>query len=294
MADEKAPEPYRLDLRISLPRALEQALAAAVDDLTAVIPNQATVIARLAQEVHRRWVAYASGTPLPDGSVIRRWSGTYVRSIQLEQVGPLEFVIYSDDPKAEYIETGASAWDMHKLLWTSHKVREVKSGKRAGKRYLIWPFRHGTPGTTVVGEYAGREMAQVVHDWWRERSRTTWSSRVTGTFTEKSLIDQETDVTRRRYQWGDRLTARDLADMGLDPEGAARNLVGMVRFDSSRRRDGQYVTFRVLSEDSPGWRVPEREGKFPAQAALDSVMQHYEQLMEAALQMDIEHLARQA
>lgn len=282
--------PYRLDISIRLPDAMQRALAAAVDDITAVLPNQARAIARLAAAAHRQWVAYASGAPLPDGSTIRRWSGTYARSIKLEATGPLEYTIYSDDPKAAWIEEGAQGWDMKKLLHTSHKVRE----SRDGKRYLIWPFRHGTPNTTVVGEYAGAEMPGEVHDWWRARPRDTWSSRVTSTFTEPSLIDGATPVTRRRYAWGDRLTANDLKDMGLDPEGAARNLVGMVRFDSDRREDGRYITFRVLHEDSDGWQIPARDGKYPAQAALDSVMKHYEQIMQAALEFDIEHLTRQA
>lgn len=279
-------EDRRVRVSVGVEESFVRLLALHADDVASLFPNQLEAIKTLALAAQKRWINYASGMPLPDGRTIRRWTGTYAASIHIEHDGELRYTIYSDDPKADIIERGSDAWDMRKLLWTSHKTRI----NAAGKRYLILPFRHGTPGTTVVGQYANREMPVPVHQWWLARDRDTWTSVVTSTFTEPSVQDPNVRVLRRRYAWGDRLTAGDVAELGLDPEREGRNLVGMVRFDAPQGRHGEYVTFRTMGEDGDGWQQPARDGKYPARAALDFVMEHAQGALDRALEADLERL----
>ena len=103
---------------LTLPGELELFLARAVSDAVELFPNSLRAIAGLAQATQERWIAYASGSlPLPDGRTIQRRSGEYAASIQIEVSYPggdtmVRYVIYSDDPKARWIEEGFPAWDM--------------------------------------------------------------------------------------------------------------------------------------------------------------------------------------
>lgn len=279
----------RIDVSVGLPGELEQLLALNADNAATLFPNQIGAIKRLAVLAQKRWIDYASGRPLPDGSSVKRWSGAYARSIQIEHDGDLRYSIFSDDPKALLIEEGGGGWDMKKLLWTSHKVRISKDGKR----YLIYPFRHGTPQTTVLGEYAGSEMPVPVHQWWLSKDQPKESSQVTGHFNEKSAQDGQTNVQRNTYSWGSRLSAKDVSEIGLDPEQEGRNLVGMVRFGNPDGGHSQHVTFRVMSEDSSGWQVEDRAGKYPARSAYEFISSHYERVLEIALQADVDALKGQ-
>ena len=146
---------YGVEVGIGWPSGVERALAVALEDAAAIFPNQVRAIAELAEAGQRKWMSYASGKEdLPSGGKVRSHSGRYLRSIQLEEDGDHSFTIFSDDPKAMDIEEGRDAWSMIDKLHTSHKVRRSKKGTL----YLIVPFRHGTPDTVVVGEYAGSDM----------------------------------------------------------------------------------------------------------------------------------------
>lgn len=279
---------------LTLPGELELFLARAVSDAVELFPNSLRAIAGLAQATQERWIAYASGSlPLPDGRTIQRRSGEYAASIQIEVSYPggdtmVRYVIYSDDPKARWIEEGFPAWDMHKILQTSHRARVSKRGHK----YLIIPFRWGTPGTTVVGAYTGRELPQQVQQWWLEPTRQ--SSIITGTYTERSVQDQQTEVTRFTYRWGDQLTAADVRGLELDPDTKpGKHLVGMVRMRNPARAaiGSERITFRTMSEAAPeGWRHPGLEGFAPARHAAEWIEQLYPALMEEALNADVERL----
>lgn len=274
---------YRVNLSVGFDNEAIRLLAMSSDSAAELFPNQIGAIARMADIAHKKWISYASGEPLPDGKTIRRWTGSYAQSIKIEHDGQLRYEIFSDSPLAEVIEYGRDAWDMKQLLWSSHKVRENKEGKR----YMVFPFRWGTPNTIVLGQYAGREMPVMVHQWFLSREQ----SMITSDYTEKSLQDGTTDVTRYRYQWGDRLSQKDVAALGLDPHSDGKNLVGMVRMKS--QMGSQYLTFRTMSEESEGWVNPKREARQPAKHVYDFLMQHYETVMQMAQAADIDRLLKQ-
>lgn len=264
-----------ITISLSLPSELEQRLLANVADASVLFPNQIRAIQGLALLTQRRWIEYASGMrPLPSGKTINRVTGEYAGSINIEENGVLKYVIFSSDPKAKWIEEGFPAWDMHKLLNTSHKVRLTAKGKR----YLIIPFRHKTPGTLGV------TMPQEAYNWWLRPERR--SSVITGHYVERSIQDG-TPVTRNTYLWGDRLTQNDVMGLGLDPANEGRRLVGMVRFQNNEDQGGRHITFRVLSEGSKGWIQPARPGQWPARTTYEFIQTHYQEIMRIALEEDV-------
>lgn len=270
---------YRIEIGVGLTGPLEQMLTGVVGDAERLFPNQARAVQALAVGAQRRWLEYATGKrPLPSGRVLQARSGAYASSIKIHEAGHLKYVIYSEDPRADIIENGASAWDMHKILATSDKVRVTKDGRK----YLVIPFRHKTHGGLGV------VMPQQAEGWWLTRDRA--SSVVSGHYTERSVNNPDTRVTRNTYIWGDRMTRQDVAGMGLDPMAEGRNLVGMVRFQNETDRAGQYMTFRVMVEHGRGWRMPQRPGEYPARAAYQWMQSHYDSLMQMALQEDIRRI----
>jgi hypothetical protein len=289
---------YDVQIALGMPGELEAFVSAAVGDAKTLFPNSIRAIQGLAQAAQERWINYASGKlALPDGRTLHRNTGSYAESIRIEVDYPggetlVSYVVYSDDPKAEWIENGVPAWDMHKVLNTSHKVRISKEGKK----YLIIPFRWGTPGSLAVGAYVGREMPRPVYTWWLEPTRQ--NSLITGTFQEKSVQDNQTWVDRNIYNWGDRLTREDIEELGLDPDdGMGKNMVGMVRFRNRENTSlgSQYINFRVLSEANPkGWRNTGYEGYKIGEAVHQFVLEHYPALMNEALNADVERIKKLA
>lgn len=271
---------YRVEVGLGLQGALEQLVAASVADAKSLFPNQAHAIERMAQATHRRWLEYASGKrELPDGRKIHSVTGTYLASIKIEEDGALRYVIYSDDPKAEWIEEGFPSFDMKKMLHTSDRARIGKNGKR----YMVIPFRQHTESAAL-----GVIMPQEAQAWWLTPHRR--SSVVSGHFLEGS-VNSGAAVTRNTYSWGDRLSRADVEQIGLDPDSQlGGRLVGMVRMQNNEDKGGQYMTFRVMTEDSAGWIMPERAGSFPAKAAYDWIQSKYEEIMRVALEEDVKAL----
>lgn len=273
---------YRVEIGVGLLGPMEGMLAESVADFRALFPNQAHAVKHLARAAHLRWLEYASGKrALPNGKQLQAVSGTYLSSIRIEEDGEMRYVIYSDDPKAEWIEEGFPAFDMKKMLRTSDQARVSKDGTR----YMYIPFRHKTQGASV-----GLVMPQVAESWWLSPTRPKASSVVTGHYLEPSA-NSAGKTTRRTYSWGDRLTRGELEGIGIDPDSqVGQRLEGMVRFQNNEDRGGQYVTFRVMSEKSSGWLMPKRDGAFPAKAAFEWVQQHYERVMRTALEEDVKNL----
>lgn len=250
-------------------------------------PRLAGAFTALAQAAHERWVEYAHGTPLPDGKVIHPRSGSYARSIAIRENGDFDKEIYSDLAYAGAIEFGTPAHDLHEWLGTSRKTRVNKEGKK----YLIIPFRWGTPGTQGFGSNV---MPQAVHQNWLKGSYGA-SSQITGHGTRISGSGHV--VRQRKYLWGGRVTQKDLDQQGIGTSFNGRSyrthpMAGMVQM---RRAGGgrgqkhtQYLTFRVMSEGSPGWVVPAIEGKYPARTTSEQIRPIAEKVLREAAEKDIQ------
>lgn len=254
------------------------------------LPNLAHAVQRVAEEAQRRWVDYAMGAPLPGGGRIQNRTGEYARSIQLRQVGNLSAEVFTVLPYALAIEEGSPSRDLKRMLGWSLKVRVSAQGKR----YLIIPFRWNHPNSVL-----GANMPREVHNWWQGANRRP--SHVTATFQRPSGTGAYDIKTRQRvmvpgwrYQWGDRLKKTDLAGMGIGGTQAKR-LAGMVNFRKPGAGGGgsahsQFLTFRVMHEDSQGWIAPAQEGKWPARTVADQIRPLAEAAFRRAVEEDVKGL----
>ena len=180
--------------------------------------------------------------------------------------------IYSEDPMATPFETGEAARDMKRMLDTSLKTRVAKGGKHPGQRYLIIPFRHNTPGNTAHAQ----AMPSLVYAQAMQMAK----SKVTGQVSMRSGLNASNIRTkgplmtmRSSYNWGGRLATGGIVKSfnstfggaaGKIQSNAFRNYEGMVRMETSSGKQGRsdYLTFRVMTENSPGWIVPAKPGRF--------------------------------
>lgn len=253
-------------------------------------PALAHAVRQIVIAAEERWKQFASGAPMPNGQRIGIRSGTYMRSIQAYFTSPFSGEVYSSLAYADAIENGAPERDLKRMLGSSWKVRV----NAKGKRYLIIPFRHDTPGS-VVGN---NPMPQSVHDWFQMPGRTR--SEVVGTYDRTSgalgssiATKQRMTVPGWRYKWGSRLTRQELQDMGL-PDRQVRRLAGMVNFRDqemgSGARHSSYMTFRVMTEDSKGWIAPARPAMQPARQVADELRPVAEEAFQRALAEDVKRM----
>lgn len=258
-----------------------------------LFPNLAHAVQQIAERAQTMWMGYAAGEPLPDGSTIQSRSGAYLRSIQLFQTDPLNAEVFSEAPHAKSIEEGAPARDLKKMLDTSMKVRQT----RDGRRYLIIPFRWGTPGTTGFGKNV---MPQQVHEMFGgpgglKPSRVTgMGKRVSGTGAYDIKTRSPFKVDQRQYKWGGRLTVESLKAAGVRSTQAKR-MAGMVNMQNPSGTTGggkhsQFFTFRMMVEGSKGWLVPAQPGKFPARHTADRIRPIAERAFAAAVAADINQI----
>lgn len=225
----------------------------------AAFPNLEYAVARVAEHGQGLWQQYASGKPLPNGKVIHARSGAYMRSIQLRALGALSQEIFSDLDYANYIEEGTPAYDLKRILHSSLKVRVSEKGKR----YLIIPFRWGTPGSVGFSNV----MPEGVHEAWQQMRASHIVGvrrRESGTGALSVRDRNPVTVRQRLYRWGDRMDEESLRAAGARGT-PLRRMSGMVHMQNRSGKHGQYLTFRVMSEDSTGWMRPAMPGYHPAE-----------------------------
>lgn len=215
---------------------------------------------------------------------------------------------------AAVFEEGYKPFEMLPHLLNSPQARRNKKGQR----YLIIPFRHGTPRTSeseATSERPGAEFHQraTLHSMppevYRVANKLT-QTKVTGGYLEAGahpnmrnrraqLFAAKTGeyalmgmALRRRYEWGGRLAAKDIpAEMMVkvgQKELPARQLyAGMVRMqkgEGTKMTRSHYMTFRVAHEKDLGtgkWRHPGQ----PARPLSASVARNF--AVECAKRMQV-------
>ena len=255
-------------------------------------PYLSLTVHRLAEQGQQIWRGYAGGQPLPNGQVIHARSGRYMRSIITRNLGAFSSEIVSDLSYAQDIENGVPARDLKRMLNTSMKVRLSKKGKR----YLIIPFRHGVPSQSGNGKTATglNPMPDSVHQLWKGLKSSRIKStglRVSGTGAFDIRTKKPFTVRSRQYQWGSRLTEKQLLDVGVSGR-ALKHMKGMVhmqsRLGAGKKGHGQYLTFRVMSEDSPGWLVKAKEGAYPAKTTSKRLQPLANKALGEAMKQDVQ------
>lgn len=207
-----------------------------------VFPLLTQAVRAVAQQTAVNWVDSIQRAKL--------WSvekQQYASSVQAKMTGPFTAMVSSDYDKAEEIENGRPPRDLKTMLNTSLKVRVSKKGKR----YLYIPFRHNTPGNEATGQAMSPDVYAVAKEMTPSRI-TGQTTRLSGTGAYDMKTQQRLTVPANTYAWGEKINLPD----------APRNQQGMYRFDTSTggAKSSQYLTFRTMSESSPGWIVKAQPG----------------------------------
>jgi len=210
----------------------------------------------------------------------------YASSIKWEYTGDFSARIWTEYKLAEQIENGRPARDLKLMLNTSLKVRTAQNGKNAGKRYLIIPLSHNTPGNSAHAD----AMPQSIYD----AALQLKPSRVTGMGRRESgtgAWDPKTraplTVPQRKYAWGGQL---ETADMNGITARQARKYQGMVRFDTKGKGaapSSQFLTFRVMMEGSSGWVTQPQPGRHFVPQVTSRLQPLAEQVIAKAVQLDL-------
>ncbi len=257
-----------------------------------VFPLLNQAVRAIAFQMHENWkeaVLKQSGI----------WSGekdAYAESIKWHMTGDFSAVVEASYDQASEIESGRPGRDLKKMLDTSPKVR--RSAKN-GKRFLVIPMRHNTPGH---GAHS-KPMPPSVHAMAKALSPTTVigrTERPAGQITSMSpgsgmapaagqsaflsspASRNATMVNKNIYAWGQRLRGKDLKGVeGLTAE-ERRRFKGMVRFDTGTPNapSSAFLTFRIIMEGQAGW-VTKPEG---ARNIAQQVEQEMRPLAEKAFQ----------
>lgn len=238
---------------------------------TSILPRVHEAIGAIANQAQKNWADAVMKAP----GIWSEERKAYASSIKWEYVSDFHARVTTDYDKASQIEHGRPARDLKVMLNTSMKVRQSKEGKR----YLIIPLRHNTPGNDALAP----AMPQAIYN----QAQNLAASRITGVGWRQSGTGAYSIQTKapvmvrsRKYSWGDR----------LEGEGIPRNLQGMVRMDNQglgRKRSSTYLTFRVMSEDSPGWIVPAKPGLNIVQNVVNGLNPVAERVIAEAVKRDL-------
>ena len=263
----------QLSIKVDL-SALGTAINRVIDEK--VFPHLNQAVNAVAQQAANDWKEAVFRAKL--------WSGEktpYMGSITYSMTGPFSARVESDYKYAFDIDNGRPAYDQKRMLMTSKKVRYATKGKNKGKRYLIIPFRHNTPGNDALAP----AMPQDVYDLASQlpKSRVTGSKRQHngGTGARVRVVERAT------YAWGGRLPA------GLKPKLRQHHktdiYAGMVRMETSSggQTSSAYMTFRVMMEGSPNWILPAKPGLYLVKDVADKLQPLAERAFVEAVKRDL-------
>ena len=226
----------------------------------------------------------------------------YIGSLQWRMTGAYAVEIGTDETIAELIEKGRPARDLKTMLNTSRKVRRTEKGRR----FLVIPFRHNTPGhdalapamspqayklalglsaSLIIG-HSRRPSGQVVSLNPRTGMR---ASPMHTPFASDVRARSERTVRQRHYQWGGRLTAQALQEAGFSSSDIKR-YAGMVRMNvnspGGRARSSAYLTFRIMAEGQSGWIVPAKPGLWLARDVANAIQPVAQTILEKAAMLE--------
>lgn len=216
----------------------------------------------------------------------------YAQSIKWQMTGDFTGYVEAGYKWAKEIEDGRPARDLKKMLGTSLKVRRTKQGTR----FLVIPFRHNIKKMPpeLYAQAKALEASKVTGMTQRRSGEITalspkWGMRPLGEkrqarspFLTNINTKSAQMVQKAQYQWGGRIAA---GFFGPNPKGKSDIAAGMVRFDTSSgaQKSSAYLTFRIMSEKSQGWIVPQQPGQKIAKKALDKVKPQAEKLFGQAV-----------
>ncbi|EPT1451925.1 hypothetical protein ACVOZ6_003513 [Escherichia coli] len=248
-----------------------------------VFPYMNTAVNAVGQKLAQRWAEGVYKAKL--------WSGEkdlYAQSISWQMTGDFSGYVQATYKYAKEIEEGRPARDLKRMLGTSLKVRRTKTGTR----FLVIPFRHNIKNMppALYAQAKALEASTVTGMTQRRSGEVTNLSPKTGMTPAKVqthyLSNPKTHgpmmVKQAQYKWGGRLAA---GYFGPNPKGKSDIAAGMVRMNTSAGggKSSAYMTFRIMSEKSQGWIVPQQPGQFLARKAVEAISPQADALFKAAM-----------
>ncbi|EAM1616318.1 hypothetical protein EU642_22035 [Salmonella enterica] len=256
-----------------------------------IFPYMSQAVDVVGKQVAARWVEEVQGAKL--------WSGekdAYAQSISWKMTGDFSGYVEASYKWAKEIEEGRPARDLKRMLGTSLKVRRTKQGTR----FLVIPFRHNIKSmppqlaaqakaleastVTGMGQRRSGEITALSPQFGMRplgEKRQKRSPFLTNTSTRQAQM-----VAKAQYQWGGRIKP---GFFGPNPKGKTDIAAGMVRMDTSsgKGKSSQYMTFRIMSEKSKGWIVPQQPGQFLAKKVIDKIQPEAEKFFQKAMALDV-------
>lgn len=236
------------------------------------------VHAALTDVIQRTWIEYASGATVTySGGTfhVNVVSGEYTRSIQegLRMLNNLTGEVITTSGHGNLIEDGIKPYNQKDGLLASSKAKVGKNGSR----YIIVPFRHGTPGTVAM-----QSMPQHVY----AAAKTLGYSRKNNFLTAL--------VTGRKYTWGGRLQNTSEGQRSHIAPHPGKGYTwktglysGMVKAGKSNH--SQYMTFRRVStnSDPASWQFPGVKPRPIREAVIENTREEILQLVRSGFEMDL-------
>lgn len=238
--------------------------------MSKVFPVVTQAVAMVAEEGANQW-----RSAVKNAKIAPYEKSAYVDSINWKMTGGFSAEISSDYSRANDLERGTPSWDMKKVLQTSQRTRVAKSGKHAGQKYLIIPFRHNIPGNTA---HAPAMPANVY-----KAAKQLSTSNIVGKTSRMSGTGHT--VPQSVYSWGSRLPPGMMPK--AKPHHATDLYSGMYRFNSSagNGKSSIYLTMRVMGEWSTGWIYPAKPGLFIARDIAEKLQPLLEKSVSKAVSM---------
>lgn len=280
-----------INYSIKIPLSAQIEMASIIN--ASIMPAVAEAVQAIAQVTSERWqerVLAARGI----------WSvekNAYAQSISWKSTGPFSAVVEATYKYAQEIETGRPPRDLKRMLDTSQKVRRTIKGKR----FLVIPMRHNTPGNSALAQpmpaavhdlAANMATSKVAGKGQRPSGQVMVLSPKTGMhaapmqpqFLSNPKTRQASMVAANKYSWGGRISAGMLKAAGLPKEDVKR-YAGMVRMEGGTpgAKSSSYMTFRIMMEGQKGWVIPAKPGQYIARAVADEMKPKAAAAMQAAI-----------
>ncbi|RKP44674.1 hypothetical protein D7S86_26965 [Pararobbsia silviterrae] len=259
-----------------------------------VFPLVEQAVRAIAQEIQSNWIDAIAAAPIWQG-----YKQPYIDSIKVDYWGSgMRAEIVSDYKLAEQIESGMPPRDLKTMLDTSMKVRRTHDGRR----FLVIPIRHNTPGNTAhapamptsVYELASQMRAsEVTGTGTRPSGQTTVMTPGSGMapsplqtpFASNIATKKTYLVPNHSYQWGGRLKRADLTAAGVS-QADQRRFAGMVRMKESTGGTS-YLTFRTMVEGSSGWVIPAKQGLYIARGVAEHIQPIAQEALNEAMRREL-------
>ena len=248
-----------------------------------VFPYMHQAVDVVGKQVATRWVEEVYKAKL--------WSGEkdlYAQSIHWKMTGDFSGYVEASYKWAKEIEEGRPARDLKRMLGTSLKVRRTKTGSR----FLVIPFRHNVKNMPpeLYAQAKALEASKVTGMTQRRSGEITGFGMKPAKRQTPFLSNPKTHgpmmVNQAQYKWGGRIAA---GFFGPNPKGKVDIAAGMVRMDTSSgaQKSSAYMTFRIMSEKSQGWIVPQQPGQYIARKVIQNIQPQAEKFFQQAMALDV-------